>query len=82
MEKQPLPPAAVRAAPRRRLRQSSLRPYRVCPRFSEAEWTTVQEAADAADLAPAAMPPQPRSLPRPVPAPLPRLPITGAACRN
>ncbi|MEV0035505.1 plasmid mobilization relaxosome protein MobC [Streptomyces sp. NPDC050804] len=52
MEKQPLPPAAVRAAPRRRLRQSSLRPYRVCPRFSEAEWTTVQEAADAADLAP------------------------------
>ncbi|MFE2595999.1 plasmid mobilization relaxosome protein MobC [Streptomyces sp. NPDC059396] len=52
MEEQPPPRASVRAAPRRRLRQSTLRPYRVCPRFSEAEWTAVQEAADAAGLAP------------------------------
>ncbi|SHL18053.1 mobilisation protein (MobC) [Actinacidiphila paucisporea] len=55
-EKQPLSPApsntTVRAAPRRRLRQSSLRPHRICPRFSDAEWTAVQQAADAADLAP------------------------------
>lgn len=55
-EKQPPSPApssaAVRAAPRRRLRQSSLRPNRICPRFSDAEWTAVQQAAHAADLAP------------------------------
>lgn len=49
---QPRPRATVRAAPRRRLRQSTLRPHRVCPRFSEAEWAAVQEAADAAYLAP------------------------------
>jgi hypothetical protein len=29
-----------------------LRPYRVCPRFSEAEWDAVQAAAAQADLAP------------------------------
>lgn len=54
-EQPPLPPspsADVRAAPRRRLRQSSLRPHRICPRFSDAEWTAVQQAAHAADLAP------------------------------
>lgn len=55
-EEQPPPPAppsaAVRPAPRRRLRQSSLRPHRICPRFSDDEWTAVQEAAAATDLAP------------------------------
>ncbi|WP_245771847.1 MobC family plasmid mobilization relaxosome protein [Actinacidiphila guanduensis] len=53
-EKQPPSPspssAAVRAAPRRRLRQSSLRQHRICPRFSDDEWTAVQQAAHAADL--------------------------------
>jgi hypothetical protein len=51
-EEQPAPSAAVSAAPRRRLRQSTLRPHRICPRFSEAERTAVQHAARAADLAP------------------------------
>ncbi len=50
---EPQPPTAPRATSRRRrLRQSV--PRRTCTslRFSEAEWTAVQEAANAADLAP------------------------------
>jgi hypothetical protein len=49
---QPPPSRAARIAPRRRLRQNTLRPHRVCPRFSETEWASVREAAAAADLAP------------------------------
>ncbi|MFC9329050.1 MobC family plasmid mobilization relaxosome protein [Kitasatospora sp. NPDC057015] len=53
-EKQQNPPAAeaVRAATRRRLRHSVPRTNRVCPRFSDTEWTLLQRAADEAGLAP------------------------------
>ncbi|MBM9508031.1 plasmid mobilization relaxosome protein MobC [Streptomyces sp. KK5PA1] len=51
-EKQTLPTIATRVAPRRRPRQSALRPRRVCPRFSEDEWAAVQQAAHATGLAP------------------------------
>ncbi|MGW3073913.1 MobC family plasmid mobilization relaxosome protein [Kitasatospora sp. NPDC001132] len=45
-------PTAVRIVPRRRLRQSVPRTNRICPRFSDAEWTLLQRAADRAELAP------------------------------
>ncbi|MFB7617759.1 MobC family plasmid mobilization relaxosome protein, partial [Kitasatospora sp. NPDC056181] len=43
---------AVRAATRRRLRHSVPRTNRVCPRFSDAEWSQLQNAAARAELAP------------------------------
>ncbi|WP_441245252.1 MobC family plasmid mobilization relaxosome protein [Kitasatospora sp. McL0602] len=52
-EQQNLPDAeAVRAATRRRLRQPVPRTNRVCPRFSDPEWSLLQRAADQAGLAP------------------------------
>ncbi|MFJ7275457.1 MobC family plasmid mobilization relaxosome protein [Kitasatospora sp. NPDC098663] len=45
-------PIALRAAPRRRLRQSMPRTNRICPRFSDPEWALLQRAAVRADLAP------------------------------
>ncbi|MFF3069217.1 MobC family plasmid mobilization relaxosome protein [Kitasatospora sp. NPDC057936] len=52
-KQQTQPPAeAVRAAPRRRLRQSVPRTNRICPRFSDPEWALLQRAAARADLAP------------------------------
>ncbi|MGW4812503.1 MobC family plasmid mobilization relaxosome protein [Kitasatospora cineracea] len=43
---------AVRAATRRRLRQPVARTNRVCPRFSDPEWSLLQHAARQASLAP------------------------------
>jgi small-conductance mechanosensitive channel len=52
-EEQTPPSAAVRAASRRRRpRHSAQRRTCTSLRFSDAEWTAVQEAAAAADLAP------------------------------
>ncbi|TQF02033.1 MobC family plasmid mobilization relaxosome protein [Kitasatospora acidiphila] len=52
-EEQQNPPAAeaVRAAARRRLRQSVPRANRVCPRFSDPEWSLLQQAAGQVGLA-------------------------------
>ncbi|MFG2918341.1 MobC family plasmid mobilization relaxosome protein [Kitasatospora sp. NPDC048298] len=47
------PPAeAARAASRRRLRQPVPRTNRVCPRFSDPEWSLLQHAAEQAGLTP------------------------------
>ncbi|MFD7902937.1 MobC family plasmid mobilization relaxosome protein, partial [Kitasatospora sp. NPDC059747] len=53
-EKQKTPPTAeaVRPATRRRLRQSAPRTNRVCPRFSDPEWSLLQRAAGRVGLAP------------------------------
>ncbi|WP_405361855.1 MobC family plasmid mobilization relaxosome protein [Kitasatospora sp. NBC_00085] len=48
---EPLHSARAEAA-RRRSRQSVPRTNRVCPRFSDAEWTLLQQAAQQAELAP------------------------------
>ncbi|MEE1786937.1 MobC family plasmid mobilization relaxosome protein [Streptomyces sp. SP17BM10] len=51
-QQNPLTAEAVRAATRRRLRQSVPRTNRVCPRFSDTEWALLQRAAARAELAP------------------------------
>ncbi|MFF2955891.1 MobC family plasmid mobilization relaxosome protein [Kitasatospora sp. NPDC057965] len=53
-EEQQNPPSAeaVHAATRRRLRQPVPRTNRVCPRFSNPEWSLLQHAAEQAGLAP------------------------------
>ncbi|MEV6209576.1 MobC family plasmid mobilization relaxosome protein [Kitasatospora sp. NPDC051914] len=53
-KEQQQPPTAevVRAAIRRRLRQSAPRTNRVCPRFSNTEWALLQRAAEQTHLAP------------------------------
>ncbi|MFF4340540.1 MobC family plasmid mobilization relaxosome protein [Kitasatospora sp. NPDC001540] len=43
---------AVRATTRRRRRQPVVRTNRVCPRFSDPEWSLLQHAARQASLAP------------------------------
>ncbi|MER7702375.1 MobC family plasmid mobilization relaxosome protein [Kitasatospora sp. NPDC097605] len=48
----PPPAEAARAATRRRLRQPVPRTNRVCPRFSDPEWSLLQHAAEQAGLAP------------------------------
>jgi hypothetical protein len=50
-EEQP-PSATASVIPRRRLRQNTLRPHRVCPRFSQTEWAAVKQAAATVGLAP------------------------------
>ncbi|MFJ3791519.1 MobC family plasmid mobilization relaxosome protein [Kitasatospora sp. NPDC090091] len=51
-QQNPPPVDAVRAATRRRLRRSVPRTNRVCPRFSDSEWSVLQHAAEQAGLAP------------------------------
>ena len=53
-EEQQSPPTAeaAHATTRRRLRHSVPRTNRVCPRFSDTEWSLLQHAADRAELAP------------------------------
>ncbi|MFF1793296.1 MobC family plasmid mobilization relaxosome protein, partial [Kitasatospora sp. NPDC058263] len=53
-QQNPSPAEAVRAATRRRLRQSLPRTNRICPRFSDSEWSLLQHAAQQAGLAPGA----------------------------
>ncbi|MFJ6381416.1 MobC family plasmid mobilization relaxosome protein [Kitasatospora sp. NPDC092039] len=49
-QQNPPPAEAVRAATRRRLRQPVPRTNRVCPRFSDPEWSLLQHAAEQAGL--------------------------------